>query len=461
VAFFFFILVIVLTYLRPVEVFIPALAEARVGLIVAMLALIVASVSRLNARDRAFDNKHLLLLGVFVFAIFASQATRGWLGGAISSVASFAFSGVFFALGCMNITNLDKLKSTMRALIFCATALAFFSVFSYHTGFMSEVLVLRQTTPAAELFGPAAMGILSPTEDFAKLWLWRIRSFGFLSDPNDFAQFLLLGLFFNLAFIEKVKFLKALFISLPTAGLLLYAVYLTHSRGAILGLGAMLFVLCYTKYGVFKTALFFTPPFVGALVLSVVSGGREFSAGEESAGGRIAAWSEGLVMLKNRPIFGVGFESFTDHHAYTAHNTFVLCFAELGLVGYFAWLGLLIFVLLGLKDSLTRLKGDSHKELSKWTGVIAVAIIGFMTCSFFLSRTYSPTLYILLAMGAVAARLTKQTIASKPLEKTRQIIPLGQFRQDRWLAITLAATLASIFMFYCITIIYWRYFGRA
>jgi hypothetical protein len=42
------------------------------------------------------------------------------------------------------------------------------------------------------------------------------------------------------------------------------------------------------------------------------------------------------------PVFGVSYNSFTDHHERTTHNSFVLCFAELGLLGYFTWLALVV-----------------------------------------------------------------------------------------------------------------------
>ena len=59
---------------------------------------------------------------------------------------------------------------------------------------------------------------------------------------------------------------------------------------------------------------------------------------DESNAGRLDAWSAGLGMFRQQPFFGVGYNMFTDHNEITAHNSFVLCFAELGLFGYFIWL---------------------------------------------------------------------------------------------------------------------------
>ena len=48
---------------------------------------------------------------------------------------------------------------------------------------------------------------------------------------------------------------------------------------------------------------------------------------------RAEAWATGLDMFKHSPIFGVGARLFNEHHFLTAHNSFVLTLAELGLIG--------------------------------------------------------------------------------------------------------------------------------
>jgi putative inorganic carbon (hco3(-)) transporter len=461
VAFFLFGLVLFLTYLRPVEVFIPALAEARIGMIVALIAFFVGALSRAGAKGKVLEKQHYVLLLIFIVAIFASQATRGWLSGAISAVSTFAFSAVIFILACMNISSFKRLRSTMGILVICSVTLAGLSIVSYHTGLMSELLLLRQGTSLAEAAGTSALAITSPNEDVNKVWLWRIKSFGFLSDPNDFAQFLLLGALFIFSLQKPNQKVRLLFVTLPICALLIYAVLLTQSRGAITGLGAIIFVMSYFRFGLGKTLLAMLPVIALILSRSIVNGGREFSASEESAGGRIAAWSEGLVMLMNRPIFGVGFDSFTDHHTYTAHNTFVLCFSELGLVGYFAWLGLLVFVLLGIRDGLLRLPVNAgFSESKQYLRMITIAMAGFLACAFFLSRTYSPTLYVLLAMGISIERLARLEFSENVKARKTSTINGTFFKQKNWIPITFGALFASLIGFYFITIIYWRFFGR-
>ena len=70
------------------------------------------------------------------------------------------------------------------------------------------------------------------------------------------------------------------------------------------------------------------------------TGGRGISA--SNGADRLEAWANGLEMFKSAPLFGIGFNGFTDLYEITAHNSFVLCLAELGLLGSTLWLAMLV-----------------------------------------------------------------------------------------------------------------------
>src|SRR5205823_6438034 len=54
---------------------------------------------------------------------------------------------------------------------------------------------------------------------------------------------------------------------------------------------------------------------------------------------RIELWSDGLTEMKTSPVFGIGFNSYSDHVGQVAHNSFVHTFVELGIVGGALFLG--------------------------------------------------------------------------------------------------------------------------
>ena len=83
---------------------------------------------------------------------------------------------------------------------------------------------------------------------------------GFLADPNDFAQALLMVLpMLGLAWRPGRAFRNFVLVLIPGA-ILLYAVYLTHSRGALVGLAVMLFMAARQRWGTIRALMAATVP---------------------------------------------------------------------------------------------------------------------------------------------------------------------------------------------------------
>jgi O-antigen ligase len=211
-----------------------------------------------------------------------------------------------------------------------------------------------------------------------------------------------------------------------------YAIYLTHSRGAFLGIAAMVLLVAHRVLGTFRTLMFVV---LALGVMGIVSiGGRELSSKEESAAQRVDAWFAGWTMLKSKPLFGVGYGNFTEHHYLTAHNSFVLCFSELGLIGYFVWLGLIVLTFEGLNRAVRYAPPDSSER--KFAVAFRISLTGYMACAWFLSRTYQPGLYVVLALGIAAWVCARKLVAPAELKPPIEPIP--------WARTTLIAVVVSI-----------------
>src|SRR5207245_3941796 len=76
---------------------------------------------------------------------------------------------------------------------------------------------------------------------------------------------------------------------------------------------------------------------VAVPVLFLLSTGRQshFEVGnpDDTAQARMRLWSEGLQLLREAPVFGVGYSEFGDRLGLVTHNSFIHCYAELGLFG--------------------------------------------------------------------------------------------------------------------------------
>ena len=166
----------------------------------------------------------------------------------------------------------------------------------------------------------------------------RITYLGFFNDPNDLGMFLVMCIPFTIYFYNKGRFLLKLsmFATLCALG---YGIYLTGSRGTMLGAGGLL--------GVYILVVNAGPKlFISAVVLSPVAATVVASLQsniDASANGRLEAWYAGIQMLLSNPIFGVGKEQFFDHHGLVAHNSYIHVAGELGFPGYSLWGGCLLY----------------------------------------------------------------------------------------------------------------------
>src|SRR5262249_54778872 len=131
--------------------------------------------------------------------------------------------------------------------------------------------------------------------------------------------------------------------NLAVVPVLVWTIFLTDSRGGMLALAAAVFLLVRRRLGRIGIIL----GAVAALGFVAFGPSRmsQMSADEESAHGRVVAWQAGLEMIQSSPVWGVGEDQFVEHHNLTAHNSLVLCLAELGLLGTMFWIGLFYFAL--------------------------------------------------------------------------------------------------------------------
>jgi len=226
---------------------------------------------------------------------------------------------------------------------------------------------------------------------------------------------------------------------------LLYGVFLTHSRGALLALMAMIILAARRRIGTLPAVLIAIGVFFATTLLNF-TGGRDISSG--SGSDRTALWGAGMQMLKSHPLFGVGLGSFSDNCGgcgLTAHNSLVVCAAELGMFGLFFWS---LFLFSSIRDAFTIASPSKVSEaailmpekvlIGPGTGGLAVidkaefnqigrmlvlSFTGFLVAGWFLSRAYVMTFFLLggmieavyemaLRRGMIAPRLQLKRVLS-------------------------------------------------
>jgi putative inorganic carbon (HCO3(-)) transporter len=433
--FFLYLAYVALSYLRPVEAFAPELEIYRPMVILGLVALYAAVFHALGTGRTAARKLHFVLMLALLACIALSKIANGWTGGATGALSDFSPSALLFLLTVLNVTSIPRLRLTLATIVLSTLIISVEGIAAFHYGFMADRLVLRQQI-AEEGDGRPAEAVAVPANDTSGQFLWRVRNLGFLSDPNDFAQVIVVALpMLGIWYRKRQFFRNVVLLGVPGAAFL-YTISLTYSRGSFLGLASLLFFGMRKTLGVVKTGIL-----VGVLLIAVVvtnvAGGRGFSAQEESAGDRILAWSEGLTMLRHQPLFGVGYNNFTEHHTLTAHNSFVLCFAELGLIGYFTWLALVVTAFRDV-NQVANLSEEGAEVISRpYAAMLRSSLLGFLTCAYFLSRTYAPPLFLLLALCVVTWHCASDE------ESNTKLLPA-----QRWVLSTVFILVGSLALVY-------------
>jgi O-antigen ligase len=195
------------------------------------------------------------------------------------------------------------------------------------------------------------------------------------------------------------------------AASLAVTVFMTDSRGGIISLGLLVMVMVWRRFGWKVGVAVGVVAFVGMFAFSARMG--TISTEEDSASARIDSWSVAIELIQSNPLFGVGARQFIEHHPKTAHNSWLLCGAELGLFGYVPWLLMIYMSIKNLLFISRKAVVERHGQLGRYADGVMWGLIAFMLAATFLSRTYIEPLYILIGMSAAITTVFVQRDGGK------------------------------------------------
>ncbi len=370
-------------FVRPAELF-PALEALKLGKLSMLGAVGYFVLSRLFLRrvQPAPTSFNVLMVWLAVAVWVSGQVGIG------RALSDAVFTDVFVKILLLFFLIVHLLDSPRRALQFQL-------VLSGLTGFIAAYTLWAKSTGTALIEGTRAAGV------------------GMHGDPNDTALVLLMGAPFLIAATLETRGLRRFGLGLLLV-LVLAGIVSTQSRGGFLGLGAGVFVLMRHRFKSRAARV----SLVAVLVLGMAAvglKGRATTAGggvDESAQGRLVAWKAGMRMFRARPLTGMGLSTFGmafpayaealpfEKKSMTAHNSYVLCLAEVGLFGTTPFVLLVVGTLVvSLRVSRGAATAPPSLERALRLGFAGNAA-AVLTASFFLSQTWMWFLYILFAQAA-------------------------------------------------------------
>jgi hypothetical protein len=420
------ILYFITYYLGPSTVF-GSLAAYNVVLIIAALVILVS----LPVLPRSFILKtpqSLALVGLTV-AVFLSILATGWVGGAFTAFQLFIPNAFAYFLVCLHCNTRKKLQILVLLLL----SVSLFVIIEGNLELIHSASPQGLETLPGDITATVTLNtpiwnaqhpyLLAQQADSGK-WIYRIRGMDQINDPNDFGQLLVCVIPLIFIFWRPKKLVRnTLVVLLPVCGLL-YGTFLTHSRGALFSLLAMVIVAGRRRIGTIPALLLAGALFFVAFA-NGFTGGRDISSGS----GRMVLWAMSIGLLKSHPLFGVGFGQLAEYIEHTAHNSIMVCAAETGLFGLFFWS---MFLFSTLRDILTLASpekvsegepNESANELPAYATrprdliekpeiirlgrLLILSFTGFLTAGFFLSRAFVLTFFLL---GGIAETIYQMAL---------------------------------------------------
>jgi hypothetical protein len=223
----------------------------------------------------------------------------------------------------------------------------------------------------------------------------RVRYRGDLQDPNEAALTISAGgLALLIGFsLRRRKPAWQLVYGIGVA-LVLATVWMTQSRGGLVAALLVPAVYLVRRYGLLALV-----PGAIIAVPAMLLGGRSGEAADLSTAMRYDAWATGLDMWHHSPLFGVGPRMFSEHFFLTAHNSYVLSLAEMGIVGLFLFVAILYLciktLVVGLRE-LALVPGTAAAQVWGLALLAAMAGIAFQINT--LSFTYHPVLWLFFGL---------------------------------------------------------------
>jgi len=381
----FTLIYVLYMYISP-SAWIPWLATIRVQPFVAGLAC-VWTLPRLLDHRPFKASPQLLLFLAFSAYLAMSPALQGWFGGAVAAVPGVAVPALLLFLIPVNCDTVLRRQILVAALIISMMGLVLPGIYDYyHPSDQSKFLLrpgIDEEADSTEIQAPPALD--------------RLKAQGLIDDPNDFAQLLLVTT--SLCFFWWGRnWLKNVFLVLLPAAILLYGVYLTHSRGALVALAVMVAVAFRRKLRWLGSLVVAGVVALG-LLTNRFTGGREISLSAAGGGDRLDIWSDGLQLLKSSPLLGRGYGGFSDAVEMTAHNSFLLVAVELGLPGLVLWVAIFVICFYQIQRIVVSADGAAPDPvLSQQAVCLEVALTAFLATSWFLSRAYQPASFLLVGL---------------------------------------------------------------
>jgi O-antigen ligase len=265
----------------------------------------------------------------------------------------------------------------------------------------------------------------------------RFKISGSMFDPNDLAYVLISIIPFGLFYIVRPEGGLKKLLSLVGIGSSMIVLLLTGSRGGLVGLFIMLFLMLMTRVGSIgksiKIGLAVAIVLVTALNLDKINVERYITMTDlgtdynfTSEEGRLEVWRKGSELFITNLLTGVGVNCYGEAIGnmrlesglvpvwQTAHNSYLQVAVETGFFGLIVYVSMIASALRNFsrcsKNGLNSYAQVEIEEFRTLAGLVQISFMGSLVAAFFLSQAYSIFFILFFGLSAVMRRLAAVSV---------------------------------------------------
>jgi O-antigen ligase len=262
-------------------------------------------------------------------------------------------------------------------------------------------------------------------------------------DPNELASTLVAGAALAIGVARFAKRSPGLRLAAYGAcALCLLGIFLSVSRGGLVALGVALIAAVLVggrfrlRIGLLAVAVAVAAIYYFAALAPQAAKERILQSTQSGAvqrEGRASIWQIGWRMVEANPVQGVGSGNFTTASRHyllqpgtvwrsdeiiekpkVAHNTFLGMWAELGIVGLLLFLAVIVFSLRSALLAARNFAGRGDRDAEILARTLAIALVGMLAASFFISQPLAKQLWFLLGLGPALLAISSRKAPAAP-----------------------------------------------
>jgi O-antigen ligase len=263
------------------------------------------------------------------------------------------------------------------------------------------------------------------------------RTAGLAGDPNEFAIYTVTGLCIGYYLFRRSRKKTEKIIYLTSIAISILSLIFSGSRGGILALSAVVVFVVVIDFrksikpfflGICLIVMigFIALPIIPNYQISRIMGiPKSIIYGEKTVSLRYELWKSSLRVWMDYPLFGVGSGGVTDYKMehmlyknidinYVTHNTYINILAEMGITGFFIFVGIIMFSIVGYYRSMQQFR-KTDLGLYRITVLFSAILVCWLTACISLNLQHNRYLWMAIAMGLVMRNMA--TVGNQKLQK--------------------------------------------